>query len=114
MKLDYEVKLECLPEDMSVEDSAMVTDDPEADREYGEFVTLIREQLQAGNQWAWFCAHVTVTLKDFCPTCSQAREADEYLGGCSYTSEESFRASDEYKDMVQGCLGILTTPEERA
>lgn len=70
----------------------------EEDRSYvGEFddkatVVWIREQLEMGNGWAWCCAKVTVSFAGF--------ESEQYLGGCSYESRESFLKDGYYEQMV--------------
>jgi hypothetical protein len=49
------------------------------------------------NEYAWFCAKVEVTYNNL--------EATEYLGGCSYKSENDFKEnSGYYEDMVQTCI----------
>lgn len=48
---------------------------------------------------AWFCAHVTVKIKDF--------DADDYLGCCSYNSFEDFTKIGKgqyYSSMINQCI----------
>lgn len=49
--------------------------------------------------WGWCAVWVTVRYKGF--------EADDCLGGCSYTDEEDFKSCDYYTDMVNTCLSNL-------
>jgi hypothetical protein len=89
------VTLECLPEDLQIEGNASAID-PETDREQEQW---IRDQLDAGNDWAWCCARVTVTFGDY------SGEAD--LGACSYDSEASFREC-MLADMVHcACVDLV-------
>lgn len=60
----------------------------------------IREQLAAGNLWAWCTAHVTVSY--------MGESGDSYLGCCSYESKESFKAdSGYYPGMIDDALDEL-------
>lgn len=58
-----------------------------------EIVNSIIEDLNSGNEWAWCCVRVIGTYKGIV--------ANDYLGGCSYPSEEHFRTCDYYEDMKQ-------------
>src|SRR5262249_20207174 len=60
----------------------------------------IREQLESGNEWAWFCARVVARWNGF--------EGDDYLGCCSYASGEEFcRPGGYYDDMKARALEDL-------
>lgn len=83
--LGAEVEFEALNEDTA----------PDFDNE--EDIKEIERQYNNGNEYAWFCAHVTVKYKGL--------EADDYLGCCSYKSERDFKEnSGYYDDMVRGCI----------
>lgn len=83
--------LEALPEN---DDPAghFASDDSEADK---AMVDEINRRARCGDEWAWFCAKVTATLK--LPDGSEI-EGSDYLGGCSYASEEDFKQPGGYYD----------------
>jgi hypothetical protein len=56
-----------------------------------EIVNKILTDLNNGNEWAWCGVRVVGKYKGL--------EADDFLGGCSYESEEHFRTCDYYADM---------------
>lgn len=91
---DVSFSLECLTEDDPIEGNASAIDEA-TDR---ETETWIREQLSAGNEWAWCTVKVVCSWEGF--------HAAEYLGCCSYESEASFRAS-EYEQMCDEALTSL-------
>ena len=64
------------------------------------------QQLDSGNEWAWFSAHVVATAE----VDGVAFEGHDYLGGCSYTCEEDFRACDYFEDM---CAAARADLEEK-
>ena len=83
--------VECLPEDMPVRDNVQASGDAALDREAEE--DILRD-LEAGNPWAWCTVKVTAKLG--------AYQGDDYLGGCSYKSEEEFRTESVYfEDMKE-------------
>jgi hypothetical protein len=89
------IVLERLVEESAIKGNAMASGDDAADAAAEKWV---RDQLDAGNEWAWFTAHVCVTYRD-------AIEADAYLGQCSYDSEAAFKEPDGYyHDMIKECL----------
>ncbi len=96
------IELKCLPEDISIEGNVLASGDDEEDRKAEEEV---RRQLKDGNEWAWCCAHVRVSFESL--------QADDYLGGCSYLSEEDFRAGGYYEDMVNSCLDEILSQIEK-
>ena len=81
------------------EDTEPVFDDP-ADR------AQVISDYTAGNYWAWFCAHVKVSWGDF--------EAEDWLGQCSYASEEDFKNGEYYDDMINTCVGEIADRIEAA
>lgn len=74
-------------------------DDPADQIDDAESVAWVREQRNAGNEWAWCCAIVTVRWNGF--------EANECLGGCSYKSGEDFRDGPYFADLCNEALGHL-------
>lgn len=95
---DVEFVLECEPEHIDIRGNLTVSDDPVQDRKDEDKVI---HQLNSGNQWAWCCAKMTAKYKGF--------EGVDYLGGCSYESEENFRKDGYFEDMKVQALGALNT-----
>lgn len=86
---DVEFTLECLPEtDIAPEDSFRFQDD----------IDLVREGIESGNDWAWFCAKVTARWEGF--------EGSACLGGCSYASWRDIE-TDLLPDMREEALATL-------
>jgi len=83
-----EIKLTCEPETEAIEGNASAIG-PKEDAETNQW---IRDQLNAGNEWAWCVATVTVNYKGF--------SAFDTLGACSYKSEDDFRKDGYFTDMV--------------
>lgn len=92
---DVTVSFAAEPEDEPVA-GQFATDEPERDR---ELEREILSRLGRGDEWAWFCARVTVSWGSF--------SATDYLGCCSYESEEDFKKGGYYDDMVSEALGEL-------
>ncbi len=80
--------LECLEEDISPED-CFGDDQEQAD--------YIISEYNAGNTYAWFIAKVTAKLE----IDGQVFKGVDYLGGCSYKSEEDFKADPYYQSMMK-------------
>jgi hypothetical protein len=60
----------------------------------------IRDRLEC-SEWAWFCAEVKVSIEGI--------SESDFLGACSYSSEEDFRACPYFRDMVEeACLMLAT------
>jgi len=83
---EVEFSLECHPEDIPIEGNASAIDE-ETDAETEGW---IRDQLEAGNEWAWCRVRVVARWDGF--------EGDDWLGGCSYRSEADFRQPGGYFD----------------
>ena len=86
---DFEYEIEVHPEDASIEGNALDSGDPEEDERYYQ---MIREQLAAGNEYAWCSIRVVCRYEGY--------ETDDWLGCCSYASEEDFKAGGYYEDMI--------------
>lgn len=89
--------LECLPEDIGVRGNALASGDDGEDRRAEDAIIA---DLEAGNEWAWCCVKVTAEWNGF--------EGKDYLGGCSYASEDDFKQpGGYYDDMKQQALDDL-------
>jgi hypothetical protein len=99
---NVEITLECLPEDCPLEGNVSCIDD-ETD---AANIAYVREQLESGNDWAWFTARVTVHWRGF--------EGSDVLGCCSYASEAEFLKCGYYSDMVDEALHMLNESVARA
>ena len=81
--------VECEPEPLPIDGNCMASGDDDYDREVGN---KIRSELENGNEWAWCCIKVTAEYRGI--------TGSDYLGGCSYASEEDFTSScGYYEDM---------------
>ncbi len=84
LTIPSEIELRCEPEDA----------DPADHFEFPDDIQWVRDQLEAGNGWAWFSARVTVRVGP--------HEGSDSLGGCSYRSEADFcQPWGCYADMVR-------------
>lgn len=94
---DVEFEIECQEEIEPVKGNAIVSGDAEFDK---KVENQIIEQLEQGNEWAWCTIRVVAKWKDFF--------GDDYLGGCSYKSEQDFiESNDYYQDMKTNALAEL-------
>ena len=92
---DVEFTLECEPEHIPYVGNCSALDH-NTDREQEEWIA---GQLDGGNEWAWCIAKVTAKWRDF--------DGVDYLGGCSYLSEEDFRKGGYFDDMKDEALTDL-------
>lgn len=53
----------------------------------------IIEQLESGNEWAWCSVEVVAEFNEL--------KASDYLGACSYKSEDDFKSGGYYEDMKE-------------
>lgn len=91
------ITLEARPCDLPLEGNASAID-PETD---AEIIRMIREELDAGNVWAWCEVYVTVRYRDVLSHTAA-------LGGCSYKSEKDFRHDNGYfGDLVAECIDAI-------
>ena len=90
---DVEFRLECESEHIPLRGNCMASGDKDIDEQCARD---IEEQLDAGNEWAWCSVCVRGTFKGL--------EARDYLGGCSYASEEDFKAPGGYWDDMKGSV----------
>jgi len=97
IKEEATIKVECLPEEMSLRGNCMASGDAEFDKQCED---KIIQDYENGNDWAWCIAKVTTNWEGL--------EATEYLGGCSYKSEQDFINDGYYTDMINSCLEELT------
>lgn len=75
------------PETIEIEGNASAID-PKTD---AEVCKLIQDRLEAGNEWAWCSVEVKGEYLGL--------TASDYLGACSYLSEDDFKTDGYYKDM---------------
>ena len=61
--------------------------------------TWVQKELQAGNDWAWCCAHVVAEHRGL--------KAETWLGACSYESRENFRDGEYFTNMVDEVIEEL-------
>ena len=93
-KEDVEIIVEPLPEDQHPDDCFAL--DPEDQKQVVDKILADAEW----NEWAWCIVKATVRWKGL--------EASDYLGGCSYESEEDFvENSGYYEGMVEAALEQL-------
>jgi hypothetical protein len=93
---EVEFALDCMPEDAPVHGNASAIDD-ETDTATEAW---IRGELSRGNEWAWCVVRVTAKWRGYV--------GHDFLGGCSYVSEEEFRRPDGYfTDMKARALEAL-------
>lgn len=88
--------IECLGEIMPVRGNALASDDDAEDRAEED---RILAELDGGNSWAWCGVRVRAWAGDV--------YGEDYLGACSYESEEDFRAGGYYEDMKLVALDDL-------
>lgn len=97
-----EIEILCEEEYESPE-GCFASDEPELD---SMIVKGIKDRLNSGDLWAWFCAHVRVTYNGFV--------GDDYLGACSYENEADFRNGGYFDDMVDMCIDQINAQIEKA
>ena len=69
--------------------------------------TWIRDQIDAGNEWAWCSVTVVARWGDV--------EGEDHLGCCSYDNEEQFKQpGGYYDDMRQEAYRVLEDRLERS
>ena len=81
---------ECQSEQEQVAGNAMASGDDQVDAECN---AEIYRQLDSGNEWAWCCVRVVAEWNSL--------EGDDYLGCCSYASEEDFQSGGYFEDMKE-------------
>jgi hypothetical protein len=82
------ITVECLPEDAPIVGNASAID-PITDAQIAEQIAF---SLGCGNPWAWCCVKVCARYLEL--------ESSEYLGCCSYVSEQDYREGGYFEDMV--------------
>ena len=81
---DVTFTVTCEPEHIPVRGNAIASGDDELDAATED---KILADLEAGNVWAWCCVKVTAEWQGF--------KGTDYLGACSYESEEQFMDTEE-------------------
>lgn len=92
---EVEFELELLEEDLPVR-GHFASDEPEEDRKMED---EILRRLDAGDQWAWCCVKVVARWNGL--------GVSDYLGCCSYESEEDFKRDGYWEDMKAEVLREL-------
>lgn len=85
-------KVECLEEHLPIESNLVDSGDKDLDQQEEQKVI---NDFNSGNPWAWCTIKVTAFI-DGCPV-----KGVDYLGGCSYKSEDDFKKDGYYEDMCQ-------------
>jgi len=91
-----ELIVEMLPEEASIQGSAVATGDDTCDRGLED---KIFADLTDGNDWAWCAVKVTARIAGI--------EGVDYRGCCSFNSEEDFHEGGTYEDMVEQAIWEL-------
>lgn len=99
---------ECLPEHAEVRGNALASGDNAEDKRAED---KILKDLNDGNEWAWCTVRVSCIWLDFA--------GEDYLGCCSYQSQEDFETPGGYYDdmkeqafqaliqQIEACAGSL-------
>ena len=95
-----EYKLQIEPEDFPVRGNLVCSDNDALDTLQEDEVI---ERIEAGDDWAWCCVHITAQIPGIGLT------GDAYLGGCTYENESQFRESAYFEDMKDEALSDLLT-----
>ena len=85
--------LECEPEDWPIRGNAMCSGDDAEDRAVEDAIIA---DLESGNPWAWCCVKASCWVGGM-----EDVVGEDYLGGCSFASEEDFKASGCWDDMKE-------------
>ncbi len=100
---ECEVEIDYQPETDVAPEGSFATGDDEKD---AEICNEIRERIERGDTWAWFCVSVKVTWRD-----KRGREysGTDSLGGCSYKDEKDAESCVEEHGMVANALDYLNS-----
>ena len=93
-KITY--RIYCLPEDIPVRGNAIASGADKADQEVED---TILADLERGNEWAWCTVKLTASYGGLTGV--------DYLGACSYASEDDFRQDGYYEDMKAAATSDL-------
>jgi hypothetical protein len=91
MPINFTYTIECLPEEIPFRGNAMASGDPDIDRETEDYIA---RELERGNDWARCTVKVTCQVEGH----EDIAVGVDYLGCCSYRSEEDFRTPGGYFD----------------
>lgn len=88
--------------------------DPEGQFSLREDVEWVKNQIRAGNEWAWFCAIATAKRGDYTATdslggCSYASEADWLDGGGGYFGDMVRTVAEQVQAQFVAALGTFET-----
>lgn len=93
-----EITLEIQPEDTEIRGNASAWGDGTDEAYADELIARVN----AGDEWAWFCALVTAEYEGF--------TGSDSLGGCSYASRADFMSTEAngyYADMQRAAISNL-------
>jgi len=95
-KIEYRIRVR--PEEIPLQGNVLQSGDKVQDFEAEQD---IQRQLDAGNVWAWCSVEVIASIDGI--------EVDgrDYLGCCSYKSEDDFKACEYFEDMKREARGEL-------
>ena len=96
---EIEFTVEIMPEDLPIEGNCMASGDDEFDRECEQ---NIQRDLESGNPWAWCIVRVGASHPKL-----PGIEGTDYLGCCSYASEDDFKAGGYFDDMCESAYQDL-------
>jgi len=83
-------EMSTMPEDIPLDGNVLVSGDDEEDKRAEQ---LVLKQLESGNDWAW------CTVKITCIHIESGITGHDYLGCCSYASEDDFIKGGYLDDM---------------
>ncbi len=89
--MGFNIEVFAEQDDIPVRGNAMASGDDDFDREVEDEILA---DLDQGNVWSWGF----VTVQCTCDDCGAV--GGDTLGGCSYASEEDFKADAYYADML--------------
>jgi hypothetical protein len=94
---DVAFEIECMPEDESPI-GHFQSGDPEYEESDNAFERKIMREVE-WNQWVWCCVKVTAKFEGF--------EGVDFLGCCSYESQDDFEKNGYFEDMKTEALNDL-------
>ncbi len=92
---EADISIICEPEYLPINGNASAID-PETDKAIEDFIA---SEIESGNEWAWCMVSVLVEWNGL--------STSEVLGGCSYRSEQDFKESGYYGDMLHEAIKDL-------
>lgn len=104
LRREAQITVHAREDDIPVRGNALASGDDAEDKRCED---AILERLERGDVWAWACVEVRASWDLY--------DGSDYLGACSYDSEEDFRQQGDYfDDMVDEALEVLAGRIESA